>query len=55
MEWLSGKKTYIVSGLGVVVFGLYIFGVIDKDQAEMLGGLLGFTGIATIRAGIAKG
>ena len=55
MEWLSGKKTYIISGLGCVVVGLYIFGVIDDKTAEMLGGLLGFSGIATLRAGVAKG
>ena len=55
MEWLAGKKTYIVSGLGLIVCGLYVFGVIDDKTAEMLGGLLGFTGIATLRAGVAKG
>lgn len=50
---LAGKKTYIVSGLGVLgsVLG-YLTG--DVDTATAVGGVLGSLGLGTVRAGIAS-
>lgn len=54
LELLNGKKTYIVSGLGLVVCGLWIFGVVDGETASQALAALGFGGAITLRSGIAK-
>jgi len=51
-EALKGKKTYLVAAAGAVVTGLYFAGIIDAKLAEILLGFLGFTGLATLRAGV---
>lgn len=53
LEFLSGKKTYLVSGLGLVVVGLWIFGVIDDTVAGKALTALGFGGVIALRNGIA--
>lgn len=52
VSWLAGKKTYLVALLAVV----YALGVKYwhwPNDPEIWGGL-GFTGLATLRAAIAK-
>ena len=55
LEFLSGKKTYIVGALGMGVTGLWMFGMISADQATQALTALGFGGAMTLRAAIAKG
>lgn len=50
LEYLRGKKTYILSGLGVVVVALWALGVIDQDTADKLLVALGFGSVAALRA-----
>ena len=54
VEFLSGKKTYIMTGLGTIVLGLWMFGVITTEQANYAVAALGFGSIASLRAGFAK-
>lgn len=54
LNFLSGKKTYFVSGLGLLVLGLWIFGVIDQAIAEKALAALGFGGAITLRSAVAK-
>lgn len=53
-EFLSGKKTYIVMGLGILVNGAAYMGVIDDKMVGSIDTILMFAGLGTIRAGIAK-
>jgi len=53
-EYLQGKKTYILAGLGAVAAFVHFLGWIDTSVFQLLLGLLGFSGMATIRAGIAR-
>lgn len=51
---LEGKKTYItavVMGLAALARGL---GWLDQHQYELLLGLLGSLGLATLRSGVSK-
>lgn len=52
MQWLKGKKTYIVAALMVVVHGLYFQGTIDKETHDYLMQLLGAGALATLSAKI---
>jgi len=54
-KWLSGKKTYIIVALGVIVNGLWAMGLIDEETVKVVDGILLFTGLGTVRAGISKG
>ena len=54
MEWLSGKKTYILTGCGIVVVGLWMFGVIDQQVADYCLAALWLGSIAALRAGVTK-
>lgn len=54
LDWLDGKKTYITAGAGMLVFGAWSLGLIDDETAKTLLGLLGFGGLAFLRAGVAK-
>lgn len=51
---LSGSKTYILPGAGIVLTVLYILKVIDGDQWSAGLGLLGFGSLATLRMGVTK-
>ena len=55
IEFLSGKKTYVLTGAGVLVVGLWMYGVVTLEQANYALAALGFGSIAALRAGIAKG
>jgi len=51
---LKGKKTYIVATLvGIVAVAQYV-GFITNEVAMTLYGLLGASGIATMRAAVSK-
>lgn len=50
LEMLAGKKTYLVSALGLIVVGLWIFGAIDDGMATKALTALGFGGAITLRA-----
>jgi len=50
---LAGKKTYLLGGLGLIVVGLWIFGVIDEQLAGKALTALGFGGVITLRAATA--
>lgn len=47
---LEGKRTYIVAGLGAIVVGLWLANIIDNNMADKLLALLGFGGLAALRA-----
>ena len=51
LENLSGKKTYIVAFIGAAVALAQAFGV---EIPPVVMQVLGFLGVATLRAGIAK-
>ena len=51
MEWLEGKRTYLVAFVAAAVGLAQAFGV---EIPEWLGYILGALGISTLRAGIAK-
>ncbi len=51
---LEGKKTYITAAvLGLASFALAM-GWIDKEQYQVIVGLLGSLGLAALRSGVAK-
>lgn len=54
IEFLQGKKTYIVMTVGIIVNGLYAMGVIDEQLLITLDGVIIALGLGTIRAGISK-
>jgi hypothetical protein len=52
MEALKGKKTYLVAlAAGLVVVAVHL-GYITSDMGNTILGLLGATGLATLRAGV---
>jgi len=51
---LKGWKTYIVVALGVIVNGLIASGYIDASLLPTINAVLGFLGLAALRAGVAK-
>ncbi len=53
-EFLKGKKTYIISGVAVVLAGLCQFDVISQDQYQMILSFLAPVGVFTLRAGLKK-
>lgn len=54
MDWLSGKKTYVVAA-GIVMAALGAFLAGDATLQEALVTALEGLGLATLRIGIAKG
>lgn len=53
MQWLVGKKTYLMAIAGGVVFVLAKLGIIDPTVSDWLFGLFGFGTVVSMRAGIA--
>lgn len=51
---LKGWKTYIVVVIGVIVNGCIAMGYIDASWITAINAILGFLGLAAIRAGIAE-
>jgi len=54
MDWISGKKTYLVAIAIGIVAGLQAAGILDDAAVEKAYGLLGALGLVTLRAGVAK-
>lgn len=52
LKFLSGKKTYIVAGLGACVFVAQTLGYLDVDTANQLYTIFGSTGTVTMRSAI---
>ncbi len=51
---LDGKKTYITAAvLGLASFALAM-GWLDREQYEIIAGLLGSLGLAALRSGVTK-
>ena len=53
MNFLTGKRTYIIVAVGVVVYGAEAMGLLEKGTADKLEGLLAILGLGTLRAGLA--
>lgn len=51
---LSGKKTYLISGLFVILAGLNAEGYLTPELYEVILTILGGLGLAAIRHGIDK-
>jgi len=54
MKMLSDKKTYIFAGLIALAAFAKAVGWIDEKTYELLMGLFGAGGLATLRAGVKK-
>lgn len=54
MEWLKGKKTYIVAVAAGIATIAAALGYIDNSVYTTIMGLLGAGGLATMRAGVEK-
>ena len=53
-EWLSGKKSYIIAACVGLVVAARFLNLLDETTYQVLLGLLGAGGIASLRAGITK-
>lgn len=54
LAWLKGKKTYILSAVGLVAVLLHSWGVISDSIYNLVLGLLGSGALASIRAALPK-
>ena len=54
MDYLKGKKTYIVMVVGVIANGCVAMGYLDPQYIATINTVLGFLGLGTIRHGIQK-
>ncbi|MBU1863896.1 MAG: hypothetical protein KKH94_09560 [Candidatus Omnitrophica bacterium] len=54
LNFLKGKKTYLVVGVGVILNGLMAMDVIPQSLLPVVNSILGFLGMGTLRAGIAE-
>ena len=52
IEFLVGKKTFIVVIAGLVVLGLKLLGFLDSTTADTILIFLGFSGLTTLRLAI---
>tara|TARA_Y100000296_G_scaffold44840_1_gene51427 strand:- start:901 stop:1110 length:210 start_codon:yes stop_codon:yes gene_type:complete len=55
MEFLKGKKTYLLAFTAAVIVGLQLAGYIDKELANELLKLIGAGSLVTLRLGVANG
>ncbi len=51
---LDGKKTFIVVGVGVLIFGAESMGLLPTGTVDKLDGLLALLGLGTLRDAIKK-
>ncbi len=54
MEFLKGKKTYIIMALGVILNGCVAMGYINPDLLPTINSVLGFLGLGALRLGVEK-
>ena len=52
MQWLTGKRTYLIAILGGVTWVLALLNIISSEQATQIYTLLGIGAVTTIRAAI---
>ena len=52
MDWLKGKKTFILVILGAIAWGLTQVNIITPAQLEMVLQLLGIGAVGTLREAI---
>jgi len=50
----KGMKTYIVVIVGVLVNGAFAMGYIPEASVGLVNTILGFLGLAALRAGVSK-
>jgi len=55
MDWLNGKKTYLIAIAIGAVSVVHQLGWIDSAAYTTIVGLLGAGGLGTLRAGVEKG
>ena len=53
IQWLEGKKTYIIAVV-MVVYNVVIIGWAQKNWSQAWEGIFGGSGLATVRAAISK-
>jgi hypothetical protein len=54
IQFIRGKKTYIVAAIMVLATGLKAFGVIDQPAYEAAMGVMAAFGFGALRAGVEK-
>jgi hypothetical protein len=54
IEYLQGKKTYILMAIGIVLFGAESMGIVPTGTVDKLDSLLVILGLGTIRSAIQK-
>jgi hypothetical protein len=54
LSYLDGKRTYLLSFAAGIVLALRMSGLIDEAVANQILAVMGVTGMATLRAGVAK-
>lgn len=54
LDWLSGRKTYILATLFLVTSICAHFGIIDSETTKTLQALFGGGALVTLRAGVKK-
>lgn len=52
ISFLRGKKTFLFSACGIVIVGAYGMGYIPEALANQLMFLIGFSGMASLRAAL---
>ena len=53
MNFLSGKKAYLIAGAGALATFAHLMGWLDDGVYQTICGLLGAGGLAALRAGVA--
>ena len=53
-KFLSGKKTYIVAVVGVILNGCVAMGYLDPSVTEIANKVLIFLGLGALRSGVKK-
>ena len=54
LDFLKGRKTYLVMAIGIIVNGAIVMGYLDVQYIGIINSILGFLGLGAIRAGISK-
>ena len=52
LDFLKGKRTYLVVALGVLLNGAFAMGLIPPEYLPVINSILGFLGLAALRLGV---
>ena len=52
INFLKGKKTYLIVFVGVIFNGLYAMGYVPESIVPAVNVVLGFLGLGALRAGV---